>query len=118
VTTDDTPKPTYLKIGDDHASVVRRWRRRRLRGARAPSQRAFRGRFPMAAACARQRRAFQVPTLRNVDKRPYPTFVKAYAHDGYFKSLKSIVHFYNTRDVAASVQSQRLGLRHHMLASP
>jgi cytochrome c peroxidase len=42
---------------------------------------------------------FQVPTLRNVDKRPHPTFVKAYGHNGYFKSLKSIVHFYNTRDV-------------------
>jgi cytochrome c peroxidase len=42
---------------------------------------------------------FQVPTLRNVDKRPYPGFVKAYGHNGYFKSLKSIVHFYNTRDV-------------------
>jgi cytochrome c peroxidase len=42
---------------------------------------------------------FQVPTLRNVDKRPYPTFVKAFGHNGYFKSLKSIVHFYNTRDV-------------------
>jgi len=42
---------------------------------------------------------FQVPTLRNVDKRPNPDFVKAYGHNGYFKSLKSIVHFYNTRDV-------------------
>ena len=42
---------------------------------------------------------FQVPTLRNVDKRPYPSFVKAYGHNGYFKSLESIVHFYNTRDV-------------------
>jgi len=42
---------------------------------------------------------FQVPTLRNVDKRPDPNFVKAYGHNGYFKSLKSIVHFYNTRDV-------------------
>jgi cytochrome c peroxidase len=41
---------------------------------------------------------FQVPTLRNVDKRPDPTFVKAYGHNGYFKSLKEIVHFYNTRD--------------------
>jgi len=40
----------------------------------------------------------KVPTLRNVDKRPYPEFEKAYAHNGYFKSLKSIVHFYNTRD--------------------
>jgi cytochrome c peroxidase len=42
---------------------------------------------------------FKVPTLRNVDKRPYPTFVKSYGHNGYFKSLKSIMHFYNTRDV-------------------
>jgi cytochrome c peroxidase len=40
----------------------------------------------------------QVPTLRNVDKRPRPDFVKAYAHNGYFKTLEAIVHFYNTRD--------------------
>ena len=43
----------------------------------------------------------KVPTLRNVDKRPSPDFVKAYGHNGYFKSLKGIVHFYNTRDVLA-----------------
>ncbi|MEJ2688395.1 MAG: cytochrome c peroxidase [Deltaproteobacteria bacterium] len=41
----------------------------------------------------------KVPTLRNVDKRPEPGFVKAYGHNGYFKSLEEIVHFYNTRDV-------------------
>ena len=41
----------------------------------------------------------RVPTLRNVDKRPYRGFVKAYGHNGYFKSLEQIVHFYNTRDV-------------------
>jgi cytochrome c peroxidase len=40
----------------------------------------------------------KVPTLRNVDLRPSAGFVKAYAHNGYFKSLKAIVHFYNTRD--------------------
>jgi cytochrome c peroxidase len=40
----------------------------------------------------------QTPTCRNVDVRPYPGFVKAYAHNGYFKSLKALVHFYNTRD--------------------
>src|SRR5450759_4330821 len=44
----------------------------------------------------------KVPTLRNVDKRPYPGFVKAYGHNGYFKSLKEIVHFYNTRDVTGA----------------
>jgi cytochrome c peroxidase len=42
----------------------------------------------------------KVPSLRNVDKRPSPGFVKAYGHNGYFKSLEEIVHFYNTRDVA------------------
>ena len=47
----------------------------------------------------------KVPTLRNVDKRPDEDdvdegdVVKAYGHNGYFKSLKDIVHFYNTRDV-------------------
>jgi cytochrome c peroxidase len=41
----------------------------------------------------------KVPTLRNVDLRPVPSFVKAYAHNGYFKTLEGIVHFYNTRDV-------------------
>jgi cytochrome c peroxidase len=41
----------------------------------------------------------RVPTLRNVDKRPYPAFVKSYMHNGYFTSLKDVVHFYNTRDV-------------------
>jgi cytochrome c peroxidase len=41
----------------------------------------------------------KVPTLRNVDLRPYNGFVKAYAHNGFFKSLEDIVHFYNTRDV-------------------
>jgi cytochrome c peroxidase len=42
---------------------------------------------------------FKVPTMRNVDKRPDQDFIKAYAHNGWFKSLESIVHFYNTRDV-------------------
>jgi cytochrome c peroxidase len=40
----------------------------------------------------------KVPTLRNVDRRPNAAFVKAYAHNGYFKTLKQVVHFYNTRD--------------------
>ena len=41
----------------------------------------------------------KVPTLRNVDLRPDKKFVKAYAHNGYFKSLEEIVRFYNTRDL-------------------
>jgi cytochrome c peroxidase len=39
---------------------------------------------------------FQVPTLRNVDKRPRADFIKAYMHNGYLKSLAEVVHFYNT----------------------
>ena len=42
---------------------------------------------------------FKVPTLRNVDLRPSDETVKAYGHNGYFKTLEGIVHFYNTRDV-------------------
>lgn len=41
----------------------------------------------------------KTPTLRNVDKRPGKGFTKAYTHNGWFKSMESIVHFYNTADV-------------------
>ena len=40
---------------------------------------------------------FKVPTLRNVDLRPAPDLVKAYGHNGYFKSLEDIVFFYHWR---------------------
>lgn len=40
----------------------------------------------------------KVPTLRNVAKKPYPGFVKSYLHNGTFKSLKDVVHFYNVRE--------------------
>ena len=75
----------------------------------------------------------KVPTLRNVGKRPgkintklrlpdveMPTpegMPKSYVHNGVFKSLKDVVHFYNTRDVngwpdpevAANVNTDELG---------
>jgi len=41
----------------------------------------------------------KVPTLRNVGKKPGKGFTKAYMHNGVFKSLEEVVHFYNTRDV-------------------
>jgi len=41
----------------------------------------------------------RTPTVRNVDKRPKANKPKAFAHNGYFSSLESIVHFYNTRDM-------------------
>jgi cytochrome c peroxidase len=41
----------------------------------------------------RQFAHFKAPSLRNV------ALTAPYAHNGYFADLKSIVHFYNTRDV-------------------
>jgi cytochrome c peroxidase len=41
----------------------------------------------------------KVPTLRNVDARADAESPRAYMHNGYFKTLKGLVHFYNTRDV-------------------
>ena len=41
----------------------------------------------------------KVPTLRNVAKAPGRNFSKAFMHNGVFKSLEEVVHFYNTRDV-------------------
>lgn len=40
---------------------------------------------------------FKVPTLRNVDRRPSTNDVKAYGHNGYFKSLDDIIFFYHWR---------------------
>ncbi len=43
---------------------------------------------------------FKTPTLRNVDLRPSEDFVKAYGHNGFFKSLdgmEGIIHFYAWR---------------------
>lgn len=41
---------------------------------------------------------FKTPTLRNVAMGLEGGFTKAFGHNGYFKSLEAIVHFYNTRD--------------------
>lgn len=38
---------------------------------------------------------FKTPTLRNVARRA-PGTVRAYMHNGYFKNLADVVHFYNT----------------------
>jgi len=60
---------------------------------------------------------FKVPTLRNVGKQSGVNFPKAYGHNGYFKSLEEVVHFYNTRDTmpwpapeyAATVNQTQVG---------
>jgi cytochrome c peroxidase len=45
---------------------------------------------------------FQAPTVRNVDLRPNPRFIKAYFHNGWAKSLQTVVHFYNKRNIAVN----------------
>src|SRR5258708_19542444 len=50
----------------------------------------------------------QAPTVRNVDLRPTPTFVKAYMHNGVFKNLKTVVHWYNKRNIAVNAQGQEV----------
>ena len=42
---------------------------------------------------------FKIPTIRNADRRRGNGMPKAYMHNGVFKSLKEVVHFYNTRDL-------------------
>ncbi len=58
---------------------------------------------------AQNQSRFLVPTLRNVDRRPDPQFVRDYGHNGYFRDLKTIVHFYNTRDVLRRCQTNDEG---------
>jgi len=47
----------------------------------------------------------QCPTTeagqKNANGTPIPYFQKAFFHNGYIKSLKQLVHFYNTRDLYA-----------------
>jgi len=45
---------------------------------------------------------FKAPSLRNVDRRPEAGFVKSYMHNGVFKSLQEVVHFYNKRNIATN----------------
>jgi cytochrome c peroxidase len=51
-----------------------------------------------AASAADNKGKHKVPTVRHV-ALGLPAITKAYGHNGYFKSLEGIVHFYNTRDV-------------------
>jgi cytochrome c peroxidase len=46
--------------------------------------------------------------MRGTDKRPYPVFVKAYMHNGVFKSLKDVVHFYNKRNIAVDAGGKEI----------
>jgi cytochrome c peroxidase len=47
-------------------------------------------------------------TLRNVDKRPSADFVRAYGHNGFFKSLPEIIDFYWSR---SATMGMGMGMR-------
>jgi cytochrome c peroxidase len=51
---------------------------------------------------------FKTPSNRSVDKRPSPDFVKAYMHNGVFKSLQQVVHFYNKRNIAVDASGNEV----------
>jgi cytochrome c peroxidase len=51
---------------------------------------------------------FKTPSVRNVDMRPSPTFVKSFMHNGVHKSLQEVVHFYNTRNIAVNANGQQV----------
>jgi cytochrome c peroxidase len=46
--------------------------------------------------------------MRGADKRPSPDFVKAYMHNGVFKSLKDVVHFYNKQNIAVDAAGKEI----------
>ena len=53
--------------------------------------------------------------------KPSPQFPKAYTHNGYFKSLAGLVHFYNTRDKLRRCPGdfpEEQALAHHCWPAP
>ncbi len=51
----------------------------------------------------------KTPTLRNVDKRPSADFVRAYGHNGFFKSLPMVIDFYWSRGWTQSMGTMCMG---------
>jgi cytochrome c peroxidase len=61
---------------------------------------------------------FKTPTLKNIDLRPYPEFVKAFGHNGFFKNLDAmdgIIHFYAWR---ATMDAMNGGMGGGMTPNP
>ena len=55
---------------------------------------------------------FKTPSMRGADKRPSPDFVKAYMHNGVFKSLKDVIPTSTTSRTLRSTQMARRSLLH------
>lgn len=60
----------------------------------------------------------KTPTLRNVDKRPGKGFTKAYMHNGWFKSLESVVNFYNTSFISDDPEADTTANRNNITRCP
>jgi len=64
----------------------------------------------------------KTPSLRNIDQRPYPEFVRAYGHNGYFKNLDQldgIIHFYAWRAMMdANMGGRGMGPNPNMFPAP
>lgn len=89
------PQNPYYEISKEFNPDGKNWLDKGLGG--------FLGKTPKYAKFAAQNLGkHKTPTLRNVDLRPNPGMVKAYMHNASFKSLKDIVHFYNTRDIVSA----------------
>ncbi|MCC7177553.1 MAG: cytochrome C [Acidobacteria bacterium] len=99
------PNPDNPFYADPRNTQGRSWEDQGLGGFLAQTE-VFK---PYAAGQMGKQR---VPTLRNVDLRPSPDFVKCYGHNCYFKSLEAFVHFYNTRLVlpVCAEAAQRAGI--------
>jgi cytochrome c peroxidase len=51
---------------------------------------------------------FKVPTLRNVNVRPYQTFHKALLHNGSIHYIQNVVQRYNQRNLAVNASGQQI----------
>ncbi|MEW6720324.1 MAG: cytochrome c peroxidase [Thermodesulfobacteriota bacterium] len=84
----DGPKPLFTDFSYDNLGIPKNAEIEALVGAPVPIDYGLGNTVGMA-----EDGKFKVSSLRNLAK------TAPYGHNGYFKDLKTIVHFYNTRDV-------------------
>jgi cytochrome c peroxidase len=87
--------PADLAVRVFSGNYLSDWEKLHRLGVGCQSQYQFRG-------------LFKAPSLRNADKRPYANFVRAYMHNGVFKSLEDVVHFYNKRNIAVDAKGNEV----------
>lgn len=104
-TIEDDPGPLFTTYEYDNLGIPKNWDKGFLRLSRDLNPkgedfiddglaRTIRSLDPERAP--REAGKFKVPTLRNI------ALTAPYGHNGYFKTLKEVVNFYNTRDLPDS----------------